>query len=103
MFAGMIASNLPAEGNVQPLLGRERRSKTVHYRYAGQHLACSAVGFVHGRRVRQTLGATIGEFGVWQWLVERELQDSTEESLRPERFRSGPLTELCYRTLRCLG
>jgi hypothetical protein len=84
MFAGMIASNLSAEGDVQPLVGRERRSNNVRYRYAGQHIAFSAVCFVHGRRVRQTLGATIGRFGVWQWLVERELQDSTEERLRPE-------------------
>jgi hypothetical protein len=85
MFAGMIASNLPAEGDVQPLIGRERRSNNVRYHYAGQHIAFSAVCFVHGSRVRQTLGATIGEFGVRQWLVERELQDSTEERLRPER------------------
>jgi hypothetical protein len=59
-----------------------------------QHMAFSAVSFVHGSRVRQTLGATIGEFGMWQWLVERGLQDSTEERLRPERFRSAPLTKI---------
>jgi hypothetical protein len=35
MVAGMIASNQPAERDVQSLLGRERRSKTVRYRYAG--------------------------------------------------------------------
>jgi hypothetical protein len=84
MFAGMIVSNLPAEGDVQLFVGRERRSNNVRYRYAGQHIAFSAVGVVHGSRVRQTLGATIGEFGVCQWLVKRELQDSTEERLGPE-------------------
>ena len=52
MFAGMIASNLPAEGDVQPLIGRERRSNNVRYHYAGQHIAFSAVCFVHGTRVR---------------------------------------------------
>jgi hypothetical protein len=80
----MTASTLPAEGDVQPFVGRERRSNNVRNRYAGEHIAFSAVCFVHGSRVRQTLGATIGEFGVWQWLVKRDLQDSTEERLRPE-------------------
>ncbi len=84
MLTGMIAANLPAEGDVQPLVGRERRSHNVRYRYAGQPIAFSAVCFVHGRRARQTLGATIGEFSVWQWLVEREPLDSREERLRPE-------------------
>jgi hypothetical protein len=72
LLAHTLANHLPADGEVEPLVGREWRSTNLRYRYAGQHVSFSNVCFTPGSMVRQALDFAIGEFGVW-----RQLDDAT--------------------------
>lgn len=66
LLAHTLTTNLPASGDVEPLVGREWRSHNKHNRYAGQHVELNGVCFAPGSIVDQPLYFVIGEFGIWQ-------------------------------------
>jgi len=66
LLAHALTANLPASGEVEPLVGREWRSHNPRHRHAGQHVELSGVCFAPGSKVVQPLSFVIGEFGIWQ-------------------------------------
>ncbi len=66
LLAHTFARNLPAQGEVEPLIGREWRSYNNLHRYTGQHVEFVGVCFTPGSVVEQDLNLVIGEFGIWQ-------------------------------------
>ncbi|MGH9427844.1 MAG: hypothetical protein ACRD2L_16275, partial [Terriglobia bacterium] len=66
LLAHTLTANLPASGEVEPLVGREWRSYNTHNHHAGQHVEFSGVCFAPGSTVDQPLDLVIGEFGIWQ-------------------------------------
>jgi hypothetical protein len=66
LLAHTLTANLPASGEVEPLVGREWRSQNTRNRHVGQHVEFSGVCFAPGILVLQPLSFLIGEFGVWK-------------------------------------
>ena len=66
LLAHALTANLPALGEVEPLVGREWRSYNTHAHHAGQHVEFSGICFSPGSTVDQQLDFVIGEFGVWR-------------------------------------
>jgi hypothetical protein len=66
LLAHTLATNLPARGEVGPLVGREWRSHNPRHRHAGQHIEFSGVFFAPGSTVDQPLDFAVGKFGVWR-------------------------------------
>lgn len=71
LLAHSPTMDLPVDGNVEPLVGREWRSDNPRRRHVGQHVAFSDICFAPGSVVRQALDFAVGEFGMWQRLNNR--------------------------------
>jgi hypothetical protein len=65
LLAHTLAGDLPASGEVEPLVGREWRSHNARYRFAGQHIEFNGVCFAPGSTVDQLLEFSIGDHGLW--------------------------------------
>ena len=68
LLAHTPAADLPAAGDVEPLVGREWRSDDTRRRYAGQYVAFSDICFTPGSAVHQALDFAVLNFGIWQAL-----------------------------------
>lgn len=66
LLAHTLAKNVVANGEVEPLVGREWRSNVPRHHYAGQYIVFSGVYFTPGSKVTQELDFEVGEFGIWQ-------------------------------------
>jgi len=66
LLAHTLAMNLPATGEVEPLVGREWRSHAPRHRYAGQYVAFNDVCFTPGSTVSKEFDFSVGAFGVWR-------------------------------------
>lgn len=66
LLAHALTANLPASGEVEPLVGREWRSNDKHNCYVGQHVEYSGICFAPGSLVNQPLHLEICNFGVWK-------------------------------------
>jgi len=60
------AGGVRAEGEIEPLVGREWRSNEKRHRHAGQHVEFVAMTFQPGGLVRESAKFEIGRFGVWK-------------------------------------
>ncbi len=60
LLAHTHASRVSANGDVEPLVGREWR------RHPGQHVAHTGICFVPGSKLKEDLEVKIGNFGVWE-------------------------------------
>jgi hypothetical protein len=59
--------NLSAQGEIEPLVGREWRSHASNNRYAGQHIEkFGDPSWVPGSQVAQLSAFVIQEFGIWR-------------------------------------
>jgi hypothetical protein len=68
LLAHTFAANLPAHGEVEPLVGREWRSHNSRNHYAGQHVEYSSACFAPGGKVIQQADFAIETLGRWRWL-----------------------------------
>lgn len=66
LLAHVIATDLPASGEVEPLVGREWRSHNPRNRFAGQHVEYSSVCFAPGSKVTQQSDFMVEKLGVWR-------------------------------------
>ena len=66
LLAHTKLTDISAEGNIEPLVGREWRSNNRHYRYAGQHVAFNHVCFTPGSVIREPMTFRIGPYGIWE-------------------------------------
>lgn len=62
LFAHTIAKGVEADGDIEPLVGREWRKNGR----AGQHVEFTGVCFTPGSILKQPAKFEIGKFGVWQ-------------------------------------
>lgn len=65
LLAHTQATDLPAAGKVEPLVGREWRSDNSRRRHAGQHVEFGYICFDPGSIVYKDLDFIVKEFGVW--------------------------------------
>ncbi len=63
--------NLPIEGEIEPLVGREWRSDNPRRRHVGQHVEFTDICFVPGSTVHQAIDFAVKKFGVWERCVNR--------------------------------
>lgn len=68
LLAHTLAANLPAAGDIEPLVGREWRSDDPPRCHVGQYVSFTDVCFIPGTVVRQALDFAVEEFGVWRRL-----------------------------------
>ncbi len=66
LLAHTIATDLPVEGGVEPLVGREWRSDDALRRYAGQYVAFCDVCFIPGSVTLQPLCFAVDKYGIWE-------------------------------------
>lgn len=66
LLAHTLPTYLPASGEVEPLVGREWRSRNTHHRHAGQHIEYISACFAPGSAVNQPLDFVIEKFGIWR-------------------------------------
>lgn len=66
LFAHTKAGSVEANGNIEPLVGREWRADLPQNRYAGQYLAFHSVCFTPGSRLLNPCDFRIGKYGVWE-------------------------------------
>ncbi len=66
LLAHTLAKNLPADGDVEPLVGREWRSDDPHRRHVGQYIAFGGMYFAPGSIVRQSLDFVVDKLGIWR-------------------------------------
>ena len=66
LLAHVDAGGVRAEGEIEPLVGREWRSNEKRHRHAGQHVEFVAMTFQPGGLVRESAKFEIGRFGVWK-------------------------------------
>jgi len=66
LLAHALTMNLPACGEVEPLVGREWRSYNTIHRHAGQHVEYNRVCYTPGGRVNQQLDFAVEKCGVWR-------------------------------------
>ena len=66
LLAHTVAQNVTAQGEIEPLVGREWRSHNSINRYAGQHLEkfCDPC-WIPGSKVGQLSNFVIQKFGIW--------------------------------------
>jgi hypothetical protein len=62
LLAHTTAKSVNADGDIEPLVGREWRKNGQ----AGQHVEFTGVCFIPGSTLKQPADFTIGNFGVWQ-------------------------------------
>lgn len=65
LLAHTLACNISAQGEVEPLIGREWRSYNRRHSYAGQHVELVDVCFVPGSTINKDITFVIGEYGIW--------------------------------------
>jgi hypothetical protein len=65
LLAHTIAQNVSAQGEVEPLVGREWRSHNPTNRHAGQHLEFCGLCYSPGSTVERLSAFVIREFGIW--------------------------------------
>lgn len=70
LLAHTLTANLPAAGEVEPLVGREWRSQNSRHRHAGQHVTFNDICFVPGSKINNTLDFIIETFGMWRRLPD---------------------------------
>lgn len=66
LLAHALAENLPAAGDIEPLVGREWRSDAPRHRYTGQYVVFNGICFAPGSTVNRELDFQVGPFGVWR-------------------------------------
>jgi hypothetical protein len=66
LLAHTVAANLPATGDVEPLVGREWRSDNKTRHHVGQHVTFTHVCFGPGSIIHSALAFKVKEYGVWQ-------------------------------------
>jgi len=66
LLAHALAENLPASGDVEPLVGREWRSDALHHRYAGQYVVFNGICFAPGSTISREIDFEVGPFGLWR-------------------------------------
>jgi len=71
LLAHTLAEDLPAAGDVEPLVGREWRSDNSRRRYVGQHVVFDDMCFTPGSVILQPLDFAVEKLGVWRWLDQR--------------------------------
>ena len=62
LLAHTMAKSVNANGDIEPLVGREWRNNGQ----AGQHVGFTGICFTPGSILKQATNFTIGNFGVWQ-------------------------------------
>jgi len=67
LLAHALARGLPANGDVEPLVGREWRADNPGKRFVGQHVAFNGVCFLPGSVVKEDLDFAVNEFGLWKY------------------------------------
>lgn len=72
LLSHTIATNLQAQGEVEPLVGREWRP-TSNKRYIGQYVSLSGICFAPGSKLVTDARFVIGDFGIWQPLVDNQM------------------------------
>lgn len=65
VLAHTSSTNLVASGEIEPLVGREWRSKESTNRYAGQYVSFCDLCWIPGSTVAQKSDFAIGKFGIW--------------------------------------
>lgn len=68
LLAHTIADGVAAEGEVEPLVGREWRSNQAHNNYVGQHIEFVDLCFTPGSILNEQASFLIGKFGLWKKL-----------------------------------
>ncbi|NJK67869.1 MAG: hypothetical protein HC789_12815 [Microcoleus sp. CSU_2_2] len=68
LLAHTSSANLLAQGEIEPLVGREWRSNESTNRYAGQYVSFCDLCWIPGSAVAQNSNFAIEEFGIWQLL-----------------------------------
>jgi len=73
LLAHTRTDDLPASGDVEPLVGREWQSDAddPRRRYAGQYVKFSDVYFTPGSVTLQALDFAVNEYGIWRKLGDR--------------------------------
>ena len=66
LLAHTTAKSVKADGDIEPLVGREWRNKGQ----AGQHVEFTGICFTPGSTLKQPADFTIGNFGVWQMIKQ---------------------------------
>jgi len=66
LLAHALAENLPATGDIEPLVGREWRSNAPSHRHSGQYVVFNGICFAPGSIVSRELDFEVGPFGVWR-------------------------------------
>lgn len=66
LLAHALAENLPASGDIEPLVGREWRSNVPSHRHPGQCVVFNEMCFAPGSIVSRELDFEVGPFGVWR-------------------------------------
>jgi hypothetical protein len=66
LFAHTEIAGVHAEGEVEPLVGREWRGTESKHRYVGQFVHCNGVCFAPGSILTQASTFEIGTYGVWK-------------------------------------
>lgn len=66
LLAHTTAKSVYADGDIEPLVGREWRNNGQ----AGQHVEYTGVCFTPGSTLKQPANFTVGNFGVWQMIEQ---------------------------------
>lgn len=69
LLAHTFAENTIANGDIEPLVGREWRANNGANRHVGQHVSCSGICFTPGSSVDQPSGFIVNRFGIWRAAV----------------------------------
>jgi hypothetical protein len=75
LLAHANPAGLQAEGEIEPVVGREWRSDQERNRYAGQHVALSGICFTPGSVLTERAAFEIGEFGIWKKVSDNLLEE----------------------------
>lgn len=68
LLAHTLITNLPATGEVEPLVGREWRSHASHHQHVGQHVTFNDVCFSPGSTISQEIDFSVVAFGMWRMI-----------------------------------
>ncbi|MGH9830012.1 MAG: hypothetical protein ACREDR_42915, partial [Blastocatellia bacterium] len=65
LLAHANPAGLVAEGEIEPVVGREWRSENKHNQSAGQHVEFMGIAFQPGSYISEAMRFEIGNFGIW--------------------------------------
>jgi len=60
------AMNIPVQGEIEPLVGREWRSTDSKRPYVGQYVAFNGICYVPGSKIQEEVTFGIGDYGIWE-------------------------------------